>query len=474
MKIPLAGTPEGPASQATFAPLDVHAYDQVGEAGRHFGDALQGIGDLGVRIKGVWDDAAVTNIATKADAAKKDAINALTTSVDPATGQPDPRNNDPTTYKQRWEEAKANILKGMQEDPMDKGLGFEARGRLKNVLNNVVSNGDVEVRDATRTKMLAVAGAVNDVALKGQIMAGHEDAAQANAAKQVATGQKTPEWGAQQKILIPEQIDQNAVIHLMTVGVEQGGGPFVAQDKLKEQDRNGKFVNFTRLLPEQRQAALAQATKDGRILMDETASKYANAIANQQPIDPAEVKADLAYRTITPTLARSLLKPAHALDTSDNFNDVMGRISKLDPANKDWDEQFKIGQTINNFTGINKTRAEEAFKEKMNPDSPLNTPVYKAAAKTIEGNFTAGIYGRLSYKKPNGTGGFTTEVDAVGRAKANDMRAQMLTAVQQYATKNPDATPAEVNDYINTLSKTAHATSFWGKPVNPLSGKASK
>jgi hypothetical protein len=478
MKIPLVGEPEVSVPGQTFARVNPDTFARVGEAGQRLGESVEGLGDVAMRIKSVYDDAAITKVTTQLDAGKRDAINSLTSSIDPATGKPDERNNDPTTYGQRWQEMKAKLIDAAQNDPMAKSLGREGQLRLKTAMGSLMVNGDQDVKDLTRQKMIQVAGAVNDVAMKGLVMSGKEDEAQALAAKQVRTGEKTPEWGAEQKILIPQQIDQNAAIHLMSTDVSAGGGPFVAEDKLKEQDASGNFTQFKRLLPEQRQELLRQASYDGRILRDQVANKYGTYIANAQPVDPAEVKADLTYRTISPTLARTLLKPSAPSDTPEAYNDVMSRISKLDPAAKDYNEQFEIGKAINNFTGINKDRAEQLFKDKMNPNSPLNSPGYKAAAQTIEGNFTAGIYGRLSYKVMEKDGSFSTKPDAKGREAANNRRAELLTAAQhfvsQYAQDNDGASPSpqQINDYLNSFQKVDRATSFWGKPVNPLSGKA--
>jgi hypothetical protein len=208
------------------------------------------------------------------------------------------------------------------------------------------------------------------------------------------------------------------------------------------------------------------------MLQNDTRDKYGNYISNKIPIDPMEVKRDLTYRTLTASDARSLTKQDTTADTAEAFNDVMGRIGKLDPAAKDYPEQWAIGKAINNFTGINKDRAEQALKEKMNPNSPLNTPAFKDASQMIEGNFTGGIYGRLEYKVQNKDGTFSTVPDAKGRAKANETRAQIQTALAEFASKNPDATPTQINDYLNGLQKTARASSFWGPAVNPLSGKA--
>lgn len=456
MRIPLVGVPEPTTPERTFTPLDTDTYAKVGRAGAEFGNALQGIGDLGFRIKHAYDDAAVTKIATSAEAAKTDAINSLTSSLDPKTGLPDPQNNDPTTYAERWEQAKQHAMDAAQNDPMGKGMLPEAQVRLKVALSGVFARGDAEVRGVTREKMLQVAGAVNDVAMKGMVMAGQEDQAQALAAKQVATGEKNPEWGAQQKIAIPQQVDQNAAIHLMTTDVKLGGGPFVAQDKLEAKDSNGKFVNFTRLLPEQRQELLRQSSYDGRILQQQTADKYNQYIASGQPIDLQEAKNDLLTRTLTRTTYNALTKPHKPVgDDPQGYVQLMGKINQLDPTNRDYASEYEVGRDINNLTGFNQENAKQLFKEKMNPRSQLNTPTAKYGFDVIESGLSKNVFGKYEEpaEAPSAANGFTGKKASLNES-AYQSAVQRQAGTQSAFTdwlrdpKNLHATPADAAKFI--------------------------
>lgn len=397
MRIPIVGVPEPDGPQRSFTPVNPAVYDKVGQAGERFGGALEGIGSLGAEIKSAYDDASITKVSTAAQAGATDAISSLTSAVDPKTGKPNPANNDPSTYAKRWEDAKQRLLAAAQKDPMAKTLSPAAQLRLQTTLQDVFARGDVQVRETTRQKMLSVAGAINEVALNGMIQAGREDDAQALRAKLVSSGERTPEWGAQKQIEIPQRVDQAGAMKLMNAPVEAGGGPFVAEKVLQQQDPNGGYAYFKRLLPEQRQELLRQAAYDGRILRDQTSQKYAGYIANKTPIDPMEVKADVAYQLLNESLAKTLLKPpAPAEDTPQGYASLMNRIADFDPARRDYQEQFLIGQSIANFTGVNRSDAEQLFHEKLNPHSPTSTQAVRSVLDASKSLFEAGAYGQYN------------------------------------------------------------------------------
>jgi hypothetical protein len=474
--------PETPTPGRTFSPVNPASYNKVGAAGQELGGAVGGLGDLATRIKGVYDDAAITKISSTAQIGVQESIKKMTTAIDPETGQPIPENNDPTTYAKRWQDMKASLQDQATNDPMGKSLSPMSRMRLKMALGHVFALGDSDVRDATRQKMLEVAGAVNDQALEGVLNSGRPDAertALSMADKEVATGMKTPEWGAQQHIDIPRRIDQNAVMHLMTTPVEMGGGPFVAQDKLQEQDGNGKFTNFTRLLPEQRQELIRQTSYDGRILRDQTANKYGTMIANKEPIDPVELKNDLAYRTITPALYRSLSKPPRPEgDTAEGFASVMSKIAGLDLGEKSSDPdsfystQYDIGRAINNFTGVNRTQAEKFLNAKLDPAGPMNTEAVKAVMDANNQMFSKGGYGQYEVThqptkdelaanpdaKP--TTSFVPNIQLAARQK----QAQVATKVMAYVLSHPGSenNPDELMKVYAAAAKSARGTAGVG------------
>lgn len=454
-QIPLVGVPESPGPLQIGAQRNPGIYAATAAAGEHLGGALEGLGDLGMRIKSVHDDATITKAATTLQAAQMDFQNSL---LDPKN----PQNGDPSTYSQRWDAIKQKTLDQLSKDPGVQALSPMARTRFMATQQDIIKRSDLEVVHTTREHMIDQAIGINKVDMQSNVMAGNLDGAMKVNDYMEGHGLISHQEAGQNRLELPRNVDLVNLTKLEEMDpVETNGGPQVVLKNLQQTDDKGNFVNWKHLLPDQRQDAEFHAQRSLNIARGKIADDLINDTLGGNPPDRLKVENLAGKGLLTQGEVSRYLKPVKDGDTSQGFADVMDKIGRFDPVNRDIGAQFDIGKGIDALTGTNKETALSAYKLAINAKDPSN-PKMTQANEQLNQLVDNGYFGKWKISVPPSTADLKADPNAKPREQylpnvqeqAMLKRAQVQAAQAAFIANHPDSTPQErANNLITEARK---------------------
>lgn len=448
--IPFISIPEGPGPQQVGVRANPGMYEPLAEAGDRMGGALQGIGQLGFHIKNVYDDAAVTKASTQMQAAQVDFQNSL---LDPAN----PKNGDPSTYAARWDAIKQKTLDGISRDPAIQGLSQAAQLRLSTVQADVMRRSDQQVIQTTREKMVSQAVAVNTTGMNLSIQAGDTPKAMGYVDYMEQHGLMSPEQAGQHRTEIPRSVDLVNFTKVETMDpLTTPGGPQVALKALQERDPSGNYANYTHMTPQMRQEAEFHASRTLNIVKSQIANQLNQQAISGEPPDRLQIEDLVTRNLISRTDAKMYLKQPAEYDngtTSDLISRAIAYDPNADPKHEEY-AKLSIAATDKSVPESVRAEATRMLNERFKAQSgPTNSETFKLGNKILEENFSHGVYGRLTYRVMDPkTGQFTVHTDKTGLAASQKTRADAQTALINFVQQNPQASPKEVQDFVQQQS----------------------
>lgn len=450
-QIPLVDIPEGPgsappiaarANPAMFAPIERGA-EQLGQG-------LSSLGELGARIKRTYDDSVLTNVGSVINAAHADFQNSL---LDPSN----PQNGDPQSFPARWAKIKQGVMQQVGQLPGVKFLSPAARLQLQTIQADTFRRADLAVTQTMRERMVEHAVGVGRTAINQAVLGGDGPNALAHVDDMAQKGLLNPEEAAQMRIDIPRQVDQVDLTKLMMMDpLHTPGGPQVALQAMKEQDKDGAFVNFPHLLPEQRQMMEFHASRMLNVVRADIASRLVDESINGNGVDPTEVKGYVARHLMSRTEAAHYLKPAKTFDQAATAQ-ILSSAQGYDPT-KDADRslyaQLSIAAASQSVPPSVRAEVANLLRGKVNQsDHPMNSLTAKSGVAEINQAWESR---RPTWEKKvqtfDETGAHTsTQVDQGAYEAAMAEKTAALTAFQKWVMdpKNADRTPADAHAFIS-------------------------
>lgn len=481
MKLPLVGEPQMAGPQRTFSPLNPTTFDQVGQAGRRIGEAVEGVGQeaagLGLQIKTAIDAGTLAKTETAAEAHFQAFQDSLKDGKNPD-------NNSPATYGSRWKEQADQFANAMSQDDGVKALGPRAKIEYQTMMAKYTAMTTQAVGHIATEK--ALQNGVGDIRTnyEAKLVIGDTKGAEETVQRGMSTGLLNPEEGKQLIYQIPMKSEYNQAVSMMSRDPETGGGPIVLEKALKEQDEKGNFKFYPHVVGQQRESLTFDAYRNARALQAMTAADYATQAATGQQPDPNRVQRDLQLGKINPAQAKALLKPEKVF-TPANFAKAVSVISAYDPkTDPSHDQEAQIWASLNeaqpHLSPEANARLNSLFKEKLKDDGPLNTEVAKSGHAIINENFRLGVYGKfetqVKVEDKDSVSGFRMETRTNQKVldTAQQARAKAQTMLNDWLAKpeHSDATPEEVQTFLAGVNKTHRLGALWAPVINPATGKA--
>lgn len=464
-----------PGPQRTFSPLNPTTFDQVGQAGRRIGDAVQGIGaeagGLGLQIKTAIDAGTLAKTETAAEAHYQAFADSLKDGKNP-------ENNNPSTFQSRWKEQVDNFQNAMSQDDGVKSLGPRARIEYQTMMAKYTAMTSQQVGHLATEK--ALQNGVGDIKTnyEAKLVVGDTKGAQETVQRGMDTGLLNPEEGKMMIYQIPMKSEYNQAVAMMSRDYKTGGGPIVLEQALKEQNQDGSFKYYPHLVGQQREAITFDAYRNARALQASVAQKYAVNAANGEQNDPNELQQDLKAGSITPAQYKGLSKP-EKIFTPENYARAVTVISSYDPkTDPSHEKEAQVWASLNeaqpHLSPQANSRLTELFKEKLKDESPLNSEVAKSAHKIIDENFRLGVYGKYETRVKDKEDNWMTITNPKVLDSAQQARARAQTMLNDWLAKpkNIDATPEEAAKFLSGINRQQRLGALWAPAINPGTGKA--
>jgi len=277
MRIPLANTPVPGDAQATFAPLSSSTYDRMGEAGARVGQAIEGAASLASRIKGTLDDAAIQKASVEAHAHLAGMLNEF------ENGQ-DAQNGDPSTYAERWNDARSTFEDQQTKRSDLSNLSPMARIHYQSMMDQWRINAQMQVDHFATVKGLQNAEASYVNSFHANMAAGNMEQAVQGMRDGLERGAVKPEVGEQLIQHAPAENEYNQASKMGALN------PVVTDEALTKADEKGNFVNFPHLIGDARTQLILRIHREASIWQAGNVDNLRSQI-DANPNDPGVIAA---------------------------------------------------------------------------------------------------------------------------------------------------------------------------------------
>ena len=245
---------------------------------------------------------------------------------------------------------------------------------------------------------------------------------------------------------------QKVATNLVSSAIE--ANPIQALDMIDEKNDDGSYKHWPELNASTRLFKKVQAQKQSFALQRDTMKEADTDKFQGNPWSEEQVSAAVEAKTVSPAWAKKYLRPGADFDP-EAVADVKMKIMGFNPGT-DHDSVLagtKLEKEVYDLHLPPTSQAEllSDLKKKSDPKSELSTPAAKLGQKSITEAYQTGLYG--SWKKDE----FGAPVDPADpaaqqtRQKAAMTMADNLTALNTYLGKTPNATPADVQKFVNGL-----------------------
>ena len=440
-------------------------YAGKARAGEQFGDAIQGLGDLGFRVKNVTDTAYVLGSKLKMDAAQADFETWAMTHPDTST----------------WDEERQSRLDPVLGEIKDgsNNLSWAAQQRLN------LETTSFATLSETKTKHMAVAQELHNsegVFVDGINQARQnrdKDGAFALVDQAVGSGVFDAKRGAIMKKGISNDIAR------AEVGDATNKDPFDTEAKLKETDENGAFKYFTELHPLQRIIAQKNASAIGSEWRRDTLAGWNALAASVRRGDvPAPDEAVLSDKRAVAekqgidvkVVDRLFIAPKEKFDEK-TWGNLTEMVFKYSPQHDEIDPAVPLGKMniereilSSGLPADAKGRLMATLNERTK-DPKLTTPAHSESVRLIEENYKLAERGtKQVIPDKTAINGFTTKIVPERVEAIQKIRAQIQTAALEWLKANPEATPSEVQQFLAPQLRRLTAASMWSGTINPKTG----
>lgn len=239
--------------------------------------------------------------------------------------------------------------------------------------------------------------------------------------------------------------------------------PAGAIDSLEDRTEGGRPKNFKSLGESQRYALLQSARNSLNTLRASTQEELFTRRQLGEVIPENELDGLVARKAVSPTWAKrfraeQMKSLGGAGGNAVQFAEVLGAIGRYDPiadgGRTDYASLFADAMLLPDKMA---SEAITRLKEKLDPASPLNSPVAKSALESIEQRFQKGIYGQFTRRKmivdgPE-AGQWTTETDSSAYEKALTVRSRVEDATRSFLKANPNASAEQVQKFVSDFQQ---------------------
>jgi hypothetical protein len=258
-------------------------------------------------------------------------------------------------------------------------------------------------------------------------------------------------------LMLPEEAEKARRNYLTRIDEYEArnfidSNPAQAYDFISAKDKDGKYVNLTKLNPDQRATMLNAADRAFKNYQNENYQDLITDAQNKQLKTPDQLQVLVDQKVITArqrkTYEAAYYKGQYNMDVAETSN-LYSDISRYDPStDPNFEKRTQIMQRISasGFSEDIQSDMKKFFDQKLNPESTLNTPVAKDIFADIQRRFTSGAYGdfekRMIDKK---TGAWVTIVNHETQERAMATRNRVEDYARKYLQMNPKATAEEAN-----------------------------
>lgn len=427
-------------------------YAGLAAAGQRIGEGIGAWGDLGVRIKGAMDYAAVTKANTTMQAAYQRFQTEL---EDPSN----PENGDVTTWMPRWQERMTGLKESLNDDPAVKAISPAAKLRLDTQMSDWEKLSATQLNHQATVRQLENAKGTVEADYNAKLRTGDLEGAIKTVTDAVPFG-IIHQAEAQQLIA---SAGRKAEHYQATALIMQD--PIAAEGALTDRDKDGKPTTFTKLDDDSRLQLTFEAHRRAVQLRSEVAADLFERSQAGTPAPADEVNELVRQGRLTPAQAKQYLKPPKPEFEPTKFASIINDISSYDPAKDANRTQYAAlmarAAYDADLKGPAAADAVELLKKKLDPKNPLNSPVSRDAVAAVDDAFKKGLYGKFEVTlPPTAENGYTAtkKLDPKIYAQAQQEKMKNLDAVNRYIEANPNATRAEVFKFISGLHEEAIAT----------------
>lgn len=411
----------------------------IGEAGRSLADTARSVGDFAMKLQ------SAVNYGQAADADRKMRETAA------EFQQSRIGRTDEDSWGAQWKEKSDQLWQNIQETMQ---LSPLLRRQLSVNFKDWQSANAIEV--ATMANKQRINRAVDRVG-----MAADEAAKDGDEHGIVSAF----DGAVQNHLMLPEQADKLKKQYLDKVDEYAArnyimNNPAGAVDFLEEQNKAGKYVNLTRLNPEQRQTLINTARVQFSKFQTENYQDLIENLQNGVVKTPEELSGLVANKVISAKQRKSY----ESAYRHGNYNTSVDSIGKMFSDLNDYDPQkdpqfmgrAKLLANIatSGFPQNVQSEMNQLLQQKTDPKHVLNSPVAKDAFEGIDQRFRLGLYGKFETKVEDKEGNFRTVVNAKVYESAMQVKRRVEDATRKFLNENPQATAEDVNNFVSNVQMT--------------------